>query len=1003
MNLKRKTNIITKYFCLLLAVCFMLPFSSVPAAAEEAVSDISAVSSPAEQQSDAENSEENTSAADQNASKDKEGGGFFIEDTYEEVSSRYDPLDRYGLTEDDTITIKAEDVIAEEGVTPDLVEGFKGYDGYSVMSDKATGALSWTFDVAKTGLYEIYIDYIPFDDDKSDIQRKVYIDGELPFRESGSIGFLRKWYETSPPRKDINGDEVKPKLAQIIEWNTNAVTDVDGMTNRPFSYLLTEGTHTLTIDYLNANIRIGDIVIKPATRYKTYKEVLAEYEQKGYKEYTSTEPIRVEGEEADFRSAQVLRREPNSDPATSTYVKGHVVLNTIGGWNWRKANQKIEWKITVPESALYKINMRIFQNHGEGLNVYRQLTIDGEVPFEEVSEYAFGYGSKWQDKTITDENGEPYLFYLEKGEHTIALQVKMGKAAITINELYEINDLVSELVRNITRVTGSDPDLNFDYQLEKKVPTLLDDMREIRDRYRAQVAYLIEISERTPTLANSLNTAADQLDYYIRKPNKIPAKLDELKTTQSSLANWFFNIQDQPMMIDYIQLLAPSSDFKMKKSTFIEKFLGTVVNFINSFFKDYDSITVVIDDRDIESYVTLDIWAARSKEMCEVIQQMSLEEFTTERGIGVKINIMPGGSVGAVGSISPLTLAIISGKVPDLALGSDQGTPVELAIREKAYNLKEFPDFEEVAQRFLPGALTPLEYRGGVYALPETMDFKMLFYRSDILDEIGLFVPNTWTEVYNQIFPVLDQYSLEFYMAKDFLPFLYQNGGRYYNEDRTKTALNSDAAYRAFLQWAKLYTVYDMDETADIYNHFRFDDMPLAIGTYADYLRIQYAAPELYGRWSIAPIPGTEKEDGTVDRSAGGAVSTLLMFTDTKHKQEAWEFVKWWTSAEVQYNFSIEIEAIMGPEARFNTANVEGFLMLPWPEEHVEVFKESWRHYKNQPNTLGGYYVTRNVDNAWTRVVLNDMNPRKSFEQAIDDIENEMLRKQREYGLVPKE
>lgn len=1001
MKLKHKTNIITKYICLLLVVCFIFP-SSLPAMAEEVASD---VSSPAGQEAEAQplEEQETDNAAGQNNSEDKDGGKFTIEATYEEVSSKYGSLESYGLTGNEVIEIKAENVIPEEGVTPDIQKGYKGYEGYSVMSNKAAGALSWDFEVPKTGLYEIYIDYIPFDDDKSDIQRKIYIDGELPFRESGSIGFLRKWYEASPPRKDINGDEVKPKLAQVIEWSTNAVTDVDGMTNRPFSYLLTAGKHRLTIDYLNANIRIGNIVIKPATRYKTYKEVLAEYEQKGYKKYTGTEPIRVEGEEADFRSAQILRREPNSDPATSPYVRGHVVLNTIGGWNWRKANQKVEWKITVPESALYKINLRIFQNHGEGLNVYRQLTIDGEVPFEEVSEYAFGYSNKWQDKTITDENGEPYLFYLEKGEHTIALQVKMGKAAPTINELYAINDKVSDLIRNITKVTGSDPDLNFDYELEKKVPTLLDDMKEIRDRYRAQVAYLIEISERTPTLANSLNTAADQLDYYIRKPNKIPAKLDELKTTQSSLSNWFFNIQDQPMMIDYLQLLAPDSNFKMKKSTVIEKFLGTVVNFINSFFKDYDSITVVVDNADIQSSVTLDIWAARSKEMCEVIQQMSLEDFTTETGIGVKINIMPGGSVGAVGSISPLTLAIISGKVPDLAMGSDQSTPVELAIRDKAYNLKNFPDYEEVAKRFLPGAITPLEYRGGVYAFPETMDFKMLFYRADILDEIGLEVPNTWTDVYNKIFPVLDQHALEFYMAKDYAPFLFQNGGEYFNKDRTKIALDTDVAYRAFLQWTKLYTVYDMDESADIYNHFRFDDMPLAIGTYADYIRIQYAAPELYGRWSIAPIPGTLREDGTIDRSAGGAVSTLLMFTDTKYKEEAWEFVKWWTGAEVQYNFSIEIEAIMGPEARFNTANVEGFLKLPWPEEHVEVFKESWKYYKNQPNTLGGYYVTRNIDNAWTRVVLNDMNPRKSWEKAIDDIESEMLRKQKEYGLVPEE
>ena len=34
---------------------------------------------------------------------------------------------------------------------------------------------------------------------------------------------------------------------------------------------------------------------------------------------------------------------------------------------------------------------------------------------------------------------------------------------------------------------------------------------------------------------------------------------------------------------------------------------------------------------------------------------------------------------------------------------------------------------------------------------------------------------------------------------------------------------------------------------------------------------------------------------------------------------------------------------------------------------------------------------------------MNDMNPRKSWEQAIDDISNEMLRKQIEYGFTTEE
>ena len=283
------------------------------------------------------------------------------------------------------------------------------------------------------------------------------------------------------------------------------------------------------------------------------------------------------------------------------------------------------------------------------------------------------------------------------------------------------------------------------------------------------------------------------------------------------------------------------------------------------------------------------------------------------------------------------------------------------------------------------------------------MDFKMMFYRKDILSELGLEIPQTWTDLYNKVLPILDQNGMDFYMASDYATYLFQMGGEYYNEDKTATALDSNTAYQAFLQWTKNYTVYDIPETADIYNHFRIGDIPLAIGGYADYIKIMYTAPDLYGKWDIAPIPGIYQEDGTLNRMSGGASTTLMIFTDSKEKEGAWEFAKWWMSTDVQTLYSTEIEAIQGLEARWNTANVEAFKSMSWDENHMKVFQIAWKNFKNMPNTLGGYYTGRNVTNAWTRVVMNDVNTRTSWEKCIDEIENEMKRKQLEYGLITED
>jgi ABC-type glycerol-3-phosphate transport system substrate-binding protein len=82
--------------------------------------------------------------------------------------------------------------------------------------------------------------------------------------------------------------------------------------------------------------------------------------------------------------------------------------------------------------------------------------------------------------------------------------------------------------------------------------------------------------------------------------------------------------------------------------------------------------------------------------------------------------------------------------------------PVDFAVRKGLVNLNQFPDYAQIAQRFRPGALVPFRYRVpgasagavGDWALPETQDFAMLFYRTDILQELGIKPPDTWEDVY---------------------------------------------------------------------------------------------------------------------------------------------------------------------------------------------------------------------------------------------------------------
>ena len=90
--------------------------------------------------------------------------------------------------------------------------------------------------------------------------------------------------------------------------------------------------------------------------------------------------------------------------------------------------------------------------------------------------------------------------------------------------------------------------------------------------------------------------------------------------------------------------------------------------------------------------------------------------------------------------------ATVAGIGPDLVVQSSPDV-FNFAMRGAAYPLSEFDDAEEVAARFDEASLITMRYLGNLYGLPETVSFNMMFYRTDIFEELGIKVPQTWDEL----------------------------------------------------------------------------------------------------------------------------------------------------------------------------------------------------------------------------------------------------------------
>ena len=905
----------------------------------------------------------------------------------------------------DDVPFLMKDVTRPDGKPSDTRDGYEEGNGIVLVWDDKCESYTWQAVFPETGLYQIDIRYLSIaSQSTASPVRNVLIDGVMPFEEAGGIILPKLWEENGPVKVNTNGDDVRPGKKETLIWNVTSISDVNALYSAPLKFYIEAGVHTLTLEYVDGGVAIESITAVPPRKLITYDELSKTYTGK-----QNGETVRFEAEDARFRSDAALRRAYDGDPKCYPFTYGHSRLNVIGGGWWSKGAQTITWEFTVPKDGLYKIALRSLQSNGDGLVSYRQIAIDGEIPFAEMEAYPFYYQRGWVTRTLSGPDETPYLFDLKAGEtHRLSIKVVMGEMDEYIRDCNEISLYMSEISRNIIRITGSEPDMNFDYQLDQKIPGLIDNLGYLSGRLEELTNGIKELCGTTPSVCYTFDTVKDAVDTMARKPGQIPALLNDFITNQFTVSVQLQTLQSMPLTLDFIQFLDPEEEPAVFKSNVFERLMATGASFIQSFVKDYTNVSVIDENGEVANKENISIWVARGREWCEILRRMIDEEFTPKTGITVKINVLPGGSASSSfsGGINRFLLSIASDVKPDVVLGGDGGMAVELAIRDVMVNLKDFPEYAEVENRFQKEIMVPFGYRGGVYGLPETVDFYVMFYRKDILQEINCDIPQTWQEVFTKTLPILKQNNMEFFYAQGLNPLLFQRGGEFYTPDGKFTALDSKVAYEAFLEWTRIYTVYDFPRSVEFFQNFKIGYIPIGIGTSGNFMTFQVAAPEIYGRWGIAPIPGIYNEvDGQIHREIGGA-STAAFMLDSENQSKVsagWEFLKWWTETGVQLEYGQQLESALGTEARWFSANTEAFSRLPFNREDMQVVQESRKWYKESPIYPGSNIMDRHITNAWSRVLYKNEHPRDALEEAVKGINGDLFDKQRQYGLRPGE
>lgn len=804
-------------------------------------------------------------------------------------------------------------------------------------------------------------------------------------------------------RFDRYHNQVLPEQYQL-PYAASYLEAYESFSGRPLTLELAAGETAVSVCPQNQSLLLYGIYAVEPRADITYAEYIGRLGDHGV--YTG-ERLTVQGEDYRAKSDSSIRGTyvPNTAVSPSSpYVK---LINATEDKSNKGMGQKLYYEIEAPEDGLYYLSFKYSQPRKTGGCTYRTLEIDGAVPYAELRDIGFPYTGINTYANLSIDTG----IYLTKGVHTLCLKTTAGPMEAPYQALLEIVNEINDTGVALKRIKGNNSnesagvDTNRTWDIMQYMPDILDRMEDWAARLTAVYQEIEDIGGMEPAYVSDIMLAVQNLHRLAEKPRELPNKLSLLSDDSSSAAQLaaltLTNIYEQNLSIDCFYLHGAGERLPSPSAGLLDGMGTSIRQFIYSFSEDMNETVDIGNDQG-----ALTVWINKPSQYVESLRQLTAEEFTAKTGIEVSFSIMP--------DEKKITLANSTGSNPDVALGLSYYRPAEFAMRGMAVDLLEFDDFLDwYGEEYNLRALAPMAYEDGIFGASETQEFYVLFYRKDILESLGLEVPDTWEDV-KAMMPVLHRNAMNFNLPlannvgyKSFEAtggFIFQNGGDYYSDDGFSSNFKDPDTLAGIREMIELYQVYGLAQNIpNFFNSFRSGSVPIGVSGFATYLQLQVGAPELNGRWDIALVPGTRQEDGTVCRYWSADATSAMIFSNTQRKNDAYRFLKWWLSSETQLKYANDLQMKYGPDYIWNTGNHVALAGMPYPLAHKKIILEQWSWQKEALRHPASYILEREVSNAWISIVTEGAPFQARIDEATLASDREILRKLTEFGYFDKD
>jgi len=301
---------------------------------------------------------------------------------------------------------------------------------------------------------------------------------------------------------------------------------------------------------------------------------------------------------------------------------------------------------------------------------------------------------------------------------------------------------------------------------------------------------------------------------------------------------------------------------------------------------------------------------------------------------------------------------------------------------------------------FIPTSAAICRYpykTGKVYAMPFFGNAQMFFYRKDLFSQYGLNrAPKTWDEAYSVMKKITDAgngiygYVLRGQQGNpvvaQFMPVFWSFGGQMFSEDKSKVQINTPEALTALNFFIKLKDVsppgaesFNAQQLATYMLQGKAGstiNWPAFVPTFEDPKQ-----SKVVGKIGYSPIPS-----GTVTGSSEIGHWLVAIPAGAKHKELAFDFIHWATSAKKQKEYALTMGT---PPTRMSVFTDPELTQKP-KFKYFLVLKDCIANSTPRPRISNWNEVENTFGIYLSKAVAGEISPKEALAQSQVEVEKLM-------------